>query len=82
MEIGNDSRRGWSEERGISTSTPNFTTSAACRNDRRHFGRLAVLRREDDALKFATALASKQDLKMSAATYVECGIVATGTAIR
>ncbi len=37
---------------------------------------IAVLRREDDALKFATALASKQDLKMSAATYVECGIVA------
>ncbi len=37
---------------------------------------IAVLRRDDDALKFATALASKQGLKMSAATYVECGIVA------
>jgi len=37
---------------------------------------IAVLRREDDALKFATALASKHALKMSAATYVECGIVA------
>ncbi len=36
----------------------------------------AVLRRESDALRFAAALASKQDLKMSAATYVECGIVA------
>ncbi len=37
---------------------------------------IAVLRREADALQYATALASKQDLKMSAATYVECGIVA------
>jgi len=37
---------------------------------------LAVLRREPDALKYAVALSSKQDLKMSAATYVESGIVA------
>jgi len=37
---------------------------------------IAVLRREPDALRFAVALASKQDLKMSAATYVEAGIVA------
>lgn len=37
---------------------------------------LAVLKREPDALKYATALASKQSLKISAATYVEVGIVA------
>ncbi|MBV9991761.1 MAG: type II toxin-antitoxin system VapC family toxin [Alphaproteobacteria bacterium] len=37
---------------------------------------LAVLKRESDALKYATALSSKQALKMSAATYVELGIVA------
>lgn len=37
---------------------------------------LAVLRREPDALKYALALSSKQDVKLSAASYVECGIVA------
>jgi ribonuclease VapC len=51
-------------------------TSVACRNDRRHVGDIAALKEEDNTPHLLrTLLVSAQPKRMSAANYLEVGIV-------